>query len=62
MRSLRTLLGSLQNRLLEREERLMVLLAIVGLVAILLPALRPQVWLTTLSAAVAAFTTVPGGL
>lgn len=62
MRSLRTLLGSLQNRLLEREERIIVLFAIAGIVAILLPALRPQVWLTTLSAAVAAFTTTPGGL
>ena len=62
MRSLRTLLGPLHILLLEREERIMILLAAIGLVAILLPALRPQVWLNTLSAAVAAFTAVPGGL
>lgn len=62
MRSLSTLLGPLQILLLEREERIMILLAALGLVAILVPALRPQVWLNTLSAAVAAFTAVPGGL
>ena len=62
MRSLRALLGPLHNLLLEREERLMIVLAAAGLVAILLPALYPQVWLNTLSAAVAAFTAVPGGL
>jgi hypothetical protein len=62
MGSLRTLLGPLHILLLEREERIMILLAAIGLIAILLPALRPQVWLNTLSAAVAAFTAVPGGL
>ena len=62
MRSLSTLLGPLQNLLLEREERIMILLAAIGLIAILLPALRPQVWLDTLSAAVSAFTAAPGGL
>ena len=62
MRSLSTLLGPLQILLLEREERIMILLAALGLVAILVPALRPQVWLNTLNAAVAAFTAVPGGL
>lgn len=62
IRSLRALLGHLENLLLEREGRLMIVLAAVGLVAILLPALRPQVWLTTLNAAVTAFTAVPGGL
>ncbi len=37
-------------------------LAALGLVAILLPALRPQVWLSTLTAAVTAFAAAPGGL
>jgi formate hydrogenlyase subunit 3/multisubunit Na+/H+ antiporter MnhD subunit len=62
VRSLRTLLGPLRNLLLEREGRLMIVLAALGLVAILLPALRPQVWLSTLTAAVTAFAAAPGGL
>lgn len=62
MRGLRVLLGRLENLLLEREDRLLIVLAAVGLVAILLPALRPQVWLDILNAAAAAFTATPGGL
>lgn len=61
IRSLSTLLGPLRNLLLEREEGIMIALAAAGLVAILLPALYPEVWLNTVSAAVAAFTAVPAG-
>lgn len=62
IRSLSALLGPLHNLLLEREERIMIVLAAVGLAAILLPALYPEVWLDTISAAVAAFTITPAGL
>lgn len=62
LRSQRALLGQLTNLLLEREERLMVLLATLGLALIILPALLPQVWRDTLTAAVTAFSTPPPGL
>ena len=62
IRSLSALLGPLRNLLLEREERIMIALAALGLAAILLPALYPTVWLDPLSAAVAAFLGAPRGL
>jgi multicomponent Na+:H+ antiporter subunit D len=61
IRSLSALLGPLRNLLLEREEQIMIALAALGLIAILLPALYPEVWLSSLSAAVAAFAGSPGG-
>ncbi len=61
IRSLSALLGPLGNLLLEREERIMIALAALGLAAILLPALYPEIWLNPLSAAVAAFAGSPGG-
>lgn len=60
MRSVRVLLGPLKNRLLEREDRVLIVLAVFGVLAVLLPALRPQIWRPVLSAAVAAFTAIPG--
>lgn len=62
IRSLSALLGPLHNLLLEREERIMIVLAAAGLAAILAPALYPEVWLDAISAAVAAFTVAPAGL
>lgn len=61
MRSVRVLLGPLKNRLLEREDRMLVLLAVFGVLVLLLPAIRPQIWRPVLSAAVAAFTATSGG-
>jgi formate hydrogenlyase subunit 3/multisubunit Na+/H+ antiporter MnhD subunit len=61
IRSLSALLGPLRNLLLEREERVMIALAALGLAAILAPALYPEVWLNPLSAAVSAFAGAPGG-
>lgn len=61
LRSQRVLLGRLDNLLLEREEPLMILLAALGLLAIVVPALWPSVWRDALSAAVAAFGVVAGG-
>jgi formate hydrogenlyase subunit 3/multisubunit Na+/H+ antiporter MnhD subunit len=61
IRSLSALLGPLGNLLLEREERIMIALTALGLVAVLLPALYPEVWLNPLSAAVAAFAGAPSG-
>lgn len=61
IRSLSALLGPLNNLLLEREERIMIALAALGLAAILVPALYPEVWLKPLSAAVAAFAGAPAG-
>lgn len=55
LRSQRVLLGHLRNLLLEREEALMVALAALGLLAIIVPALWPEIWRDTLSAAVGAF-------
>jgi formate hydrogenlyase subunit 3/multisubunit Na+/H+ antiporter MnhD subunit len=55
IRSLSALLGPLRNLLLEREERIMILLAGIGLLAILVPALYPTVWQDSLSAVVSAF-------
>ncbi|MER2598376.1 MAG: proton-conducting transporter membrane subunit [Caldilineales bacterium] len=60
IRALSALLGPLRNLLLQREERLMVWLAGVALLAVLLPALLPTVWLRPLSAAVAAFSAGSG--
>jgi formate hydrogenlyase subunit 3/multisubunit Na+/H+ antiporter MnhD subunit len=61
IRSLSALLGPLRNLLLEREERIMIALAALGLAAVLAPALFPDIWLDPLSAAVAAFAGAPGG-
>ena len=61
IRSLSALLGPLRNLLLEREERIMIVLAAAGLAAILLPALYPTVWQNPLSAVVAAFAGAAGG-
>lgn len=61
LRSLRVLLGRLDNLLLEREEPLMILLASLGVLVIIVPALWPSVWRDTLSAAVAAFSAASGG-
>lgn len=61
-RSQQVLLGHLENLLLEREERLMVIIAASGLVLIILPALWPQVWRGTITAAVTAFSSAAGGL
>lgn len=61
IRSLSALLGPLRNLLLEREEQIMIALAALGLAAVLLPALYPEVWLNPLSAAVAAFAGATGG-
>ncbi|MEZ4770275.1 MAG: proton-conducting transporter membrane subunit [Caldilineales bacterium] len=60
MRSVRVLLGPLENRLLERENRVLIILAVAGVLVVLLPALRPQIWRPILTAAVAAFTSTPG--
>ncbi len=62
IRALSALLGLLGNLLLEREERVMIVLAVLGLAAIILPALYPTLWQNPLSAAVAAFAGLPGGL
>ncbi len=62
IRSLSALLGPLHNLLLEREERVMIVLAAAGLAAILLPALYPTVWQNPLSAVVAAFAGAVSGL
>ena len=62
IRALSALLGPLRNLLLEREERIMIGLAALGLAAILLPALFPTVWLNPLRSAVAAFAGLPAGL
>ncbi|MCS6842867.1 MAG: hypothetical protein NZ528_00860 [Caldilineales bacterium] len=59
LRSQRVLLGRLDNLMLEREEPLTVLLAGLGLLAVVLPALWPQLWGDVLSAAVAAYTAAP---
>ncbi len=61
LRSQRVLLGRLDNLLLEREGPLMTLLAALGLLALIVPALWPSVWRDTLSAAVAAFSVTVGG-
>ncbi|MCA9868930.1 MAG: hypothetical protein KDI03_06650 [Anaerolineae bacterium] len=61
MRTVRVLLGPLTNRLLEREGRVLIFLALLGVLVVLLPALRPQVWRPILSAAVTAFTATAGG-
>lgn len=61
MRSVRVLLGPLKNRLLEREDRVLVLLAGIGVLVVLLPAVRPQIWRPVIAAAVAAFTATPAG-
>lgn len=61
MRSVRVLLGPLKNRLLEREDRVLIFLAVIGVLVVLLPAIRPQVWRPILSAVVAAFASTPGG-
>ena len=55
MRSVRVLLGPLKNRLLEREERVLIFLAVIGVLVVLLPAIRPQIWRPILSAVVTAF-------
>jgi len=62
IRSLSALLGPLRNLLLEREDRIIIVLAGLGLLAILLPAFLPTVWQKPLSAAVAAFASAIGGL
>jgi len=62
MRSLSALLGPLRNLLLEREERVMIVLAAVGLLAILAPALYPAIWQDSLNAVVAVFAAASGGL
>lgn len=62
VRSQQVLLGPLRNLLLEREERFMVLLAVLGLMLIIAPALLPQFWRGPLTSAVTAFTTATGGL
>lgn len=59
VRSQRVLFGQLDNLLLEREERLMVALAVLSIVGLILPALWPQVWRGLLTAAVAAFSARP---
>lgn len=59
MRTLRVLLGPLSNRLLEREDRILIVLAVWGVLVLLAPALRPQIWRPLLSASVAAFTATP---
>lgn len=61
MRSLRVLLGPLKNRLLEREDRILIFLAVWGVLMVLAPAMRPQIWRPLLSASVAAFTSTPVG-
>lgn len=61
MRSVRVLLGPLKNRLLEREDRVLIFLAVLGVLVVLLPAIRPQIWRPILSAVVAAFASTPGG-
>ena len=61
MRSVRVLLGPLKNRLLEREDRLLIVLAVIGVLVVLLPAIRPQIWRPLLSAVVTAFASTPGG-
>jgi formate hydrogenlyase subunit 3/multisubunit Na+/H+ antiporter MnhD subunit len=61
LRSQRVLLGRLDNLLLEREEPLLMLLAGLGVLAIIVPALWPSVWRDTLSAAVAAFSVTIAG-
>lgn len=58
LRSQRVLLGRLDNLLLEREDFRIVILAGLGIAAIVVPALWPQVWREILSAAVEAFTAV----
>ncbi len=59
VRTLSALLGPLPNLMLEREERIMIGLAGLGLAAILVPALFPTIWLGPLTAAVAAFAGLP---
>jgi formate hydrogenlyase subunit 3/multisubunit Na+/H+ antiporter MnhD subunit len=61
LRSQRVLLGQLENLLVEREGRLMALLAGLGILVVVWPALFPSVWRSILSAAVAAFTITPVG-
>lgn len=61
LRSTRTLLGPLTNLLLERENQLMIVLAAVGLAAIVIPALFPSVWREILTAVVVAFSAAPTG-
>lgn len=62
IRSMSALLGPLRNLLLEREGRVLIALAGIAILAVLLPALFPTVWLKPLSAVVAAFASSPGGL
>lgn len=62
LRSQRVLLGRLDNLLVEREGRLMILLAGLGILVLVWPALFPSVWRSILSAAVAAFTIPTVGL
>jgi multicomponent Na+:H+ antiporter subunit D len=61
-RSQQVLLGRLENLLLEREERLMVIIAGIGLALIILPALWPQLWRSTSTSALPAFSATAGGL
>jgi formate hydrogenlyase subunit 3/multisubunit Na+/H+ antiporter MnhD subunit len=61
LRSQRVMLGRLDNLLVEREGRLMILLAGLGILILVWPALFPSVWRSILSAAVAAFSIPPAG-
>lgn len=61
MRSQRVLLGRLDNLMLEREEWPTLALAGLGVLAVVLPGLWPQLWGNLLNAAVTAFTVTAGG-
>ncbi|MEA3334935.1 MAG: proton-conducting transporter membrane subunit [Chloroflexota bacterium] len=59
LRGERSLLGHLENRLLEREDSLMVILAAAGIGVIVISALWPVLWQNLLITAEAVFTLAP---